>query len=51
MLTSLQIVGIMLAAVVVLVIVDVLIAFHRLDPPFFEEEEDCDVETHEPEDY
>ena len=51
MLTSLEIFGIMVAAVVLLVIIDVIIAVLRLEAPPFEEEEDCDVEIHEPEDY
>jgi hypothetical protein len=52
MLASLDIFDMFLIAVVTFVIVDVIVSVYRLDPPPFEEEDyDCGVETHEPEDY
>jgi hypothetical protein len=52
MLESLDIFDMFLISVGAFVVVDVIVSVLRLEPPPFEEEDyDCGVETHEPEDY
>ena len=51
MLTPLEIFGIMVAAVVLLAILDMIICVIKLEAPPFEEDADFDTEIHEPEDY